>query len=172
MGILHKPDTKGCIQETVILREIVLAGGHFRAEIPVELQPMPESMRGMFYPYEELPDTILSDEHGRNQMTFQLLDKAVGQEETGKAAEAVREYMSSLYPQSELSPVHLYRERGNCVGWFCMELEEEEEVYRHIKAVLSVCGRMLLVTATYPRGDALKGETMLRHFFGTLYREE
>ncbi|WP_313152239.1 hypothetical protein [Lacrimispora sp.] len=169
MNILYNQDTEGCIQEAVILEWIVLAGGILTAEILAELMQMPEGMKEAFYPYEERPEMILADDHGKSHMTFQLLDKKLNPEETGKAAEAVREYISRMYPRNELSPVHLYRKGKFLSGWFAMELEEAEEVRQHVKAVLSVQGQMFLTTATYPEQDRLKWEVLMKHFYETLH---
>lgn len=101
-------------------------------------------------------------------MTFQMIDKNLGQEETRKAAEAVREYISSRYPRSELSPVHLHAAGQYPASWFTMELEEAGGMQQHVKAVLSVRNQMFLTTATYPEEDRIKWEVLLKHFFNTL----
>lgn len=168
MNILYDSDTEGCIQEAVIMERIVLADGILSAEIPADLKEMPESMKEMFYPYEDRPETILADEDGKNQMTFQRMDKKLGMEETRNAAEAVREYISRINPRSELSPVHLYVDGQYPAGWFTMELEESEEKQQHVKAVLSVYNKMWLVTATYPVKDRMKWEVLLKQLFQTL----
>ncbi|WP_139348742.1 hypothetical protein [Clostridium sp. Marseille-P2415] len=168
MNILYDPDAEGCLQERVVLERIVLADGRLSAEIPAELKQMPESMKEMFYPYEERPEMILADADGKNQMTFQLIDKKLGPEETRKAAEAVREYINSRHPRSELSPVHLYAAGKYPAGWFTMELEEAGEKQHHAKAVLSVRNQMFLATATYPEQDRMKWAVLLKQFFNTL----
>jgi hypothetical protein len=168
MNILYDPDTEGCLQEQVIMERIVLADAMLSAEIPAELKQMHESMKDMLYPYEDRPELIFSDSDGKNQMTFQLIQKKLGQEETRKAAEAVREYISNRYPRSELSPVHLHATGQYPAGWFTMELEEARGMQQHVKAVLSVRNQMFLATATYPEQDRMKWELLLKQFFNTL----
>lgn len=168
MSILYDESTDGCLQEQVIMERIVIADGVLTAEIPAELKQMPENMKEMFYPYEDRPEVILSDADGKSQMTFQLLNKILGAEEAGKAAEAVREYISNIYPRNELSPVHLYQKGKFLSGWFTMELDEAGEIRQHVKAVLSVRNQMFLATVTYPEQDRLKWEVLLKHFFDTL----
>ena len=101
-------------------------------------------------------------------MSKTIKDGGVGPYETGIAAEAVREYISSIYPRNELSPVHRYDKGRFQCGWFTMELKEAGESSQHVKAVLSVHNRMLLVTATFPEQDRLKWETQLKYFFESL----
>ncbi|MFW6677043.1 hypothetical protein ACOAOT_05215 [Lacrimispora sp. AGF001] len=168
MNILYDPDTEGCLQEQVTMERITLADAMLSAEIPAELKQMPESMKDMLYPYEDRPEMIFSDVDGKNQMTFQLIDKNLGQEETRKAAEAVREYISSRYPRSELSPVHFHAAGQYPASWFTMELEEAGGMQQHVKAVLSVRNQMFLATATYPEQDRMKWEVLLKQFFNTL----
>lgn len=168
MNILYDPDTEGCIQEQVIMERITLADAMLSAEIPAELKQMTESLKDMLYPYEERPEMIFSDAAGKNQMTFQLIHKNLGQEETRKAAEAVREYISGRYPRSELSPVHFHASGQYPASWFTMELEDAGEMQQHVKAVLSVQNEMFLATATYPEEDRMKWEVLLKHFFNTL----
>ncbi|WP_156882374.1 hypothetical protein [Lacrimispora indolis] len=169
MNILYDQDTEGCLQERVTLEWIVLDNGTLSAEIPAELKQMPEIMKEMFYPYDKRPEMILADTDGKNQMTFQRIDKKLRPEETRKAAEAVREYISSRHPRSELSPVHLYAAGQYPAGWFTMELEEPGEKQEHTKAVLSVRNQMFLATATYPEQDGMKWEVLLKRFFHTLH---
>jgi hypothetical protein len=168
MNILYDSDTEGCIQEAVVMERIMLADGILSAEIPADLKQMTENMKEMFYPYEDRPDMILADADGKNQMTFQRIDKKLGKEETRNAAEAVREYISRINPRSELSLVHLYVNGQYPAGWFTMELEEFEEKKQHVKAVLSIQNQMYLVTATYPEPDRMKWEVRLKQFFHTL----
>lgn len=168
MNILYDESTDGCLQEQVIMERIVLADGRLSAEIPAELKQMPESMKEMLYPYEGRPEMIFSDVDEKNQMTFQLIDKKLGPEETRKAAEAVREYISSRHSRSEMSPVHLYAAGQYPAGWFTMQLEESGEKQQHAKAVLSVRNQMFLATATYPEQDRMKWEELLKQFFNTL----
>ena len=168
MNKLYDPDTEGCIQEQVIMERIPLADAMLSAEIPAELKQMPESMKDMLYPYEDRPEMIYSDADGKNQMTFQLIHKNLGQEETSKAAESVREYISSRYPRSELSPVHFHACGLYPARCFTMELEEAGGMQQHVKAVLSVQNEMFLATATYPEQDRMKWEVLLKHFFNTL----
>ena len=168
MNKLYDPDTEGCIQEQVIMERITLADAMLSVEIPAELKQMSESMKDMLYPYEDRPEMIFSDADGKNQMTFELIHKNLGQEETRKAAEAVREYISSRYPRSELSPVHLHAAGQYPASWFTMELEDAGGMQQHVKAVLSVRSQMFLATATYPEQDRMKWEVLLKHFFNTL----
>ena len=168
MSILFDEDTDGCFQGQVMMQRIVIADGILTAEIPSELKQMPVSMKETFYPYEDRPVMIVSDADGKSQMTFQLLDKKLGTEETGKAAEAVREYISNMYPRNELSPVHLYQKGKIQSGWFTMELEETEGIRQHVKAVLSVRNQMFLATVTYPEQERLKWEVLLKHFLDSL----
>lgn len=168
MNILFDSDTEGCIQEAVVMERIVLADGILSAEIPVDLKQMPENMKEMFYPYEDRPEMILADADGKNQMTFQRINKKLGMEDTRKAAESVMEYISRINPRSEFSFVHLYAAGQYPAGWFTVELEEFEEKRQHVKAVLSVQNQMCLVTATYPEQNRMKWEVLLKQFFHTL----
>ncbi len=168
MNILYDSDTEGCIQEAVVMERILLADGILSAEISADLKEMPENMKEIFYPYEDRPEMILADADGKNQMTFQRIDKKLSMEETRNAAEAVREYISRIKPRSELSLVHLYVEGQYPAGWFTMELEEFEEKKQHVKAILSVRNQMYLVTVTYPEQDRMKWEVLLKRFFYTL----
>ncbi|MTK07536.1 MAG: hypothetical protein F8N38_10665 [Hungatella sp.] len=167
MNLLYDENTENCLQEPVLMQEIKLVDGILTARIPVLLKEMSDNGKEAYYPYEDRPDMIFADDTGGCQMTFQMIDKKLGPFETGIAAEAVREYISSIYPRNELSPVHLYNGRFQC-GWFTMELNEAGESSQHVKAVLSVHNRMLLVTATFPEQDRLKWEAMLKYFFDTL----
>jgi hypothetical protein len=167
MNLLYDENTEGCLQEPVMMQEVVLIDGILTARIPISLKEMSEDGKEAYYPYEDRPEMILSDDTGECQMTFQMIDKKLGPDETGIAAEAVREYISSIYPRTELSSVHLYHGRFQC-GWFTMKLEDAGEKSQHMKAVLSVHNRMLLVTATYPEQDRLKWETLLKYLFDTL----
>jgi hypothetical protein len=150
-----------------MMQEVVLVDGILTARIPVSLKEMSENGKEAYYPYEDRPEMIFADDTGKNHMTFQMIDKKLGPDETGIAAEAVREYISSIYPRNELSPVHQYDGRFQC-AWFTVELEEAGDSNQHVKAVLSVHNRMLLVTVTYPEQDHLKWETLLKYFFDTL----
>lgn len=165
---MYDPDTEGCLQEQVIMERITMADAMLSAEIPAELKQMSESLKDMLYPYEDRPEIIFSDADGKNQMTFQLIDKNLGQEETRKAAESVREYISSRYPRSEMSPVHLHAAGQYPASWFTMELEEPGGMQQHVKAVLSVRSQMFIATATYPEENRIKWEVLLKHFFNTL----
>jgi hypothetical protein len=151
-----------------MMQEVVLVDGILTARIPVSLKEMSENGKEAYYPYEDCPEMIFADNTGKNHMTIQMIDKKLGPDETGIAAEAVREYISSIYPRNELSPVHRCDKGKFKCCWFTMKLEEAGENSQHVKAVLSVHHRMLLVTATYPEQDHLKWETLLKYFFDTL----
>lgn len=168
MNLLFDEKTEGCLQEPVMIQEVVLVDGILSASIPISLKEMSENGKEAYYPYEGRPEMIFADDTGECQMTFQMIDKKLGSYETGIAAEAVREYISSIYPRNELSPVHRYDKGRFQCGWFTMELKEAGESIQHVKAVLSVHNRMLLVTATFPEQDRLKWETQLKYFFDTL----
>lgn len=168
MNLLYDENTEGCLQEPVMMQEVILVGGILTARIPVLLKEMSDNGKEAYYPYEDRPEMIFADDTGECQMTFQMIDKELGPDETGIAAEAVREYISSIYPRNELSPVHRYDKGKFQCGWFTMVLEEAGESSQHVKAVLSVHNRMLLVTATFPEQDRLKWEALLKYFFDTL----
>jgi hypothetical protein len=168
MNLLYDENTEGCLQEPVIMQEVVLVDGTLTARIPISLKEMSEEGKEAYYPYEDRPDVIFADDTGKNHMTFQMIDKKLGSDETGIATEAMREYISSIYPRNELSHAHRYDKGRFQCGWFTMELEEAGESSRHVKAVFSVHNRMLLVTATYPEQERLKWETLLKYFFDTL----
>lgn len=168
MNVLYNQTSKGCVQDELAFYQTEIVVGVISAEIPCDLCPMSESMQEIFYPYEKRPDLILADEQGKNQMTFEMLNKNMKAEETEMAADALREYISQMYSRSELSPVYLYRTGNIRVGWFAMTLEMEEgEVYCHRKAVLSVHNQMFLVTASYPQADRLKWDVIFKHTFDT-----
>lgn len=168
MKVLYEQSAKGSFQEQIVLERIVLEDGILTAEIPVELKQMPEDMIEAFYPYEGRPERIYADADGKSQMTFQLIDKKLTPDEVGKAAEAVREYISQIYPRNELCPVHLCQEERFLMGWFAMGLEEAGIKQRHIKAVISVRNQMFLTTVTFLEEEQLKWEVLFRHFFHTL----
>lgn len=168
MNLLYDENTENCLQEPVMMQEVILADGILTARIPVSLKEMSEKGKEAYYPYEDRPEMIFADDTGECQMTFQMIDKKMGPFETGIAAEAVREYISSVYPRNELSPVHRYDKGKFQCGWFTMGLEEAGKSSQHVKAVLSIHNRMLLATATFPEQDRLKWGTLLKCFFDTL----
>lgn len=168
MKVLYEQDTDGCIQETVMVEEMILAEGLLAAELPVQLSVMPEDMREEYYPYDNRPLMLLANSNGSIQMSIQMLERMLVPDETGGAAEAVRSCMERMYPHSSLSPVHLFRQGGIPVGWFAMSMEMAGEPFLHVKAVLPVHNRLCLTTMTYPEPDRMKWMAVLNHFFVTL----
>lgn len=169
MKLLYHQETEGCRQETVTVTEMELEEGLLTAELPSQLELMPESMREVYYPYENRPAMILSDMDGNIQMTFQLIDKGLKPTETGNAAEAIRKCAEKLYPHSRMSPVHMFDKGEIHVGWFVMGLEQDGESCCHVKAVFPIHGRLFLTTATYPEQDKSKWEVLLKHYFATVH---
>ena len=168
MKVLYEQDTEGCIQETVIVEEKVLAEGLLAAELPAQLSIMPEAMRDMYYPYDNRPLMLLADADGSFHMTLQIIEQKLAPDETGSAAEAVRNCVERMYPHSGLSPVYLFRKGEIPVGWFAMSLDEAGEPFVHVKAVFPVHNLLCLTTITYPEPDRLKWMAIFNHFFATL----
>lgn len=169
MKILYESGTEGCCQETAAVKEMKFENGLLTAEVFSELVPMPEWVKESYYPYDHLPDVLLSNESGTVQMTFQILEKELSVSETGTAAERVKELVGRIYPDSKISPVRLFRDGGFPVGWFVAEIEEGTERYCHVKGIFSFQKRLCLVTVTYPERERSKHEMLVKHFFATLH---
>lgn len=142
--------------------------GSLTIKIPEELQSMTEEMRERCYPYEERPELIWSDADGQVQMTFQSIEKKLTAQETGQAAESMREYTESVYPNDEILPVHLYLDGEIPVGWFVIKMNMGTEEKRHVKSVFSVCKKMCILTLTYPEQEHLKWEVIIKNVFAKL----
>ncbi|MGL5437597.1 MAG: hypothetical protein ACRDBO_19785 [Lachnospiraceae bacterium] len=139
-------------------------------EIPDGLLDMPMDMQEKYYPYEQRPEIVISDEDGKIHMTIELIEKKMLPEETGKAANAVRKFAMILYPQNEILPVHLYLGEDISVGWFVIKLENNKDKLRHIKATLPSDNKMCLITLTYPEQEHLKWEVNWKKFLATLHK--
>lgn len=132
MNILCSQDSNGCHQDSVTVHATTIIENILTADLPQELDDMPEHLRDSFYPYEGRPSVILSDPEGRVQMTFQILQKELRDTDTRKAAQAVHRYTEYFYSGNTLSPVYMNRSGEVPVGWFLMEMELGDMKCHHI----------------------------------------
>ena len=168
MDRLFNQDTQGCHQDSVFLKTAEIMENLLTAELPEELDVMPDHLKDSFYPYDDRPEMILSDPDGNVQLTFQMLHKELKMEDIREAAEALRSCTERLYPRNEISPVCLYPYGESPTGWFFLEMELGDVSVHHVKAVRTVQGKFFLITATYPRTECMKWQAVLEHMFSTL----
>ena len=169
MNILCSQDSNGCHQDSVTVHATTIIENILTADLPQELDDMPEHLRDSFYPYEGRPSVILSDPEGRVQMTFQILQKELRDTDTRKAAQAVHRYTEYFYSGNTLSPVYMNRSGEVPVGWFLMEMELGDMKCHHIKAVRAVLGKLCLMTVTYPEAECIKWQAVLKRLYFTLW---
>lgn len=168
MNILYSQDANGCHQDSIAAHTVTIIKDILTADLPQELDDMPEHLKDSFYPYEDRPPVIMSDPEGRVQMTFQILQKELRDAETRKAAQAVHRYTEYFYSRNELSPVYINRSGEVPVGWFLMEMELGDLKCHHIKAVRTVLGKLCLMTVTYPEEECIKWQAVLKRLYLTL----
>ncbi len=172
MNIVYSEDANGCHQDSITVHTVIIMKDILTANLPQELDDMPEHLRDSFYPYEDRPPVILSDPEGRVQITFQILQKELQNVDTRKAAQAVHRYTEYFYSRNRLSPVYMNRSGEVPVGWFMMEMELGDMKCHHIKAVRAVRGKLCLMTATYPEEECIKWQAVMRHLFATLREKD
>ncbi len=172
MDCLFTQDTEGCLQDTILLKKMTIMENLLTAELPEELDVMPDHLKNSFYPYEDRPEMILSDSDGNIQMTFQLLHRELNNGEIWEAADALHICMERLYPRNEISPVCLYSHGESPTGWFFMEMELGDVFVCHVKAVRAVQGKFFLMTMTYPKTESGKWQAVLKHLFSTLREKD
>lgn len=168
MGVLYRQNTKGCQQDPILLQPVEIIKNILIADLPQELNRMPEDLKDSFYPYEDRPSVILSDSEGKVQMTFQMLHKDLKDSDVRQAAQAVHKCTEDLYSRNKFSPVYMDRSGETLTGWFLMEMEVGDWKCHHIKAVRAVQGKLLLMTITYPESESLKWQAVWKHLFLTL----
>ena len=59
MNILCSQDSNGCHQDSVTVHATTIIENILTADLPQELDDMPEHLRDSFYPYEGRPSVIL-----------------------------------------------------------------------------------------------------------------
>lgn len=168
MKAQYNQKTESSIQDTIILKKIKLDEAGVIIKIPEELSFMDKVKKDSFYPYENRPEMILSDSEGKVQISFQLFDKELRNDQTMQAVEEVRKCTGFLYPWNALSPSYMHWS-GECpVGWFFMKMELNNMSVYHIKAVRTVREKLFLITMTYPEAEYLKWQIVLKYIFDTL----
>lgn len=172
MDKLFTQDTEGCLQDTILLKKMTIMENLLTAELPEELDIMPEHLKNIFYPCEDRPEIILSDADGSVQMTFQMFHRELKTEETWDAADALSRCVERLYPENEISPVCLYSHGKTPTGCFFMDMELGDVYVRHVKAVRAVQGQFFLITMTYPKAESGKWQAVLKHLFSTLREKD
>ena len=95
MNLLYDENTENCLQEPVMMQEVILVDGILTARIPVSLKEMSENGKEAYYPYEDRPEMIFADDTGECQMTFQMIQPPpTSTNRVKRAASAVRSNVS------------------------------------------------------------------------------
>lgn len=164
MGIFCTRQSEGCLQDSISFVTVELNTLSLQLELPEGFQRMEEERLCMFYPRTGRPDIVLEDSGGV-QITGQSIGQKIKAEEVWSAAQALQELTEEIFPTYSISPVYLCREGSLPVGWFRMEMADQQT--EHIKALSVIKEHMVLLTFTYPAAEAVKWKSILRYGFGT-----
>jgi len=117
------------------------------------------------FPYQDRPQFIFAAAGFSRYLTFSLLDKKLGAEETTKIIRELRKLIWSLYPSSLLSEAHpLPFGNLKCSGFSFRTGVGESQVFNTMFAV-SFEGRLLLGTYGCGIGDK-EGKKLLKKIIG------
>jgi len=117
------------------------------------------------FPYQQRPQFIFATAGFSRYLTFSLLDKKLGSEETIKIIRELRKLIWSLYPSSLLSesnPLHFGNQK--CSGFSFRTGAGEAQVFNTMFAV-SFENRLLLGTLGCGIGDE-EGKKLLKKTIG------
>lgn len=165
-NILFCQDTEGCIQDTVRMVVWQKTEKKFSMELPEGFLEMDEESREEIYPYAERPEIILEDVSENAQITLQFFEKELKEEEVRDALSQILELTQETFPEYKTSPEYLYEDGFIPIGWFLLSMGEMEK--EHVKAVLSVEGKMLLFTLTYPAEKNFKWRPLFKCMFSSV----
>lgn len=143
------------------MQTIFLFQDRLRICLPENFSLIQSEKAAEIYPSLKRPQVIYADAGFSRFLTFSLLDKLLGSEETLNAAKEMRKLIWSLYPSSILSDVVSIR-FGNlrCSGFSFRTGPQEEQVFNTMCAV-SLENRLLLNTFGCGIDDE-DGKTLLR----------
>lgn len=140
---------------------VMLFQNRLRICLPEDFSPVLESEAAEIYPSSERPQVIFSSANFLTFLTFSLLDKPLGSEETLHAAREMKKLIWSLYPGSILSDIAPLRFGNLRSAGFSFRTGVKEAQVFNTMFVVSFEDRLLL--GTYGcRMDDDEGKRALR----------
>lgn len=165
---LFNKDTKGCLQETVILKPITLFAYKMEMHIPVEMDSMSQDNVDVFYPYENRPAYIFSDMQCKRQLTFQLFSGSFTEDMYFETVKSVYGMVEKQFPHEWMSPLHLFCDKQIPIIWFLTNITNCKCIKRHIKYLTLIGDQIVLGTMTYPMEEFDKWQPVIKKMFSTL----
>lgn len=123
-------------------------------DLPEGFTHMEDQRREEYFPLADRPEVILEYGEEDAQITLQIFDRRMKEEEAEAAARQVLKVVEERFVQYPCSPVYLETGGEIMAGWFSMKMKDIGR--EHVKAVFSIKGHMALLTFTYPEEACAK----------------
>lgn len=166
MRLLFNKGAERCMQDDIQMVSWELFEGLLRIEAPVGFQDMDEQRCEDCYPYENRPQIIKEIQNENVQLTLQLMNKELREEDVRNVAEQICELTEKVFPRYDYSPVCFYDNGYMTIGWFLMEMKNFE--MEHMKAVFGIREQMILMTLTYPKAEYMKWRVLSKYMFESI----
>lgn len=136
--------------------------------LPKSFEKMPEELMQIKYPDPNRPECILSDEEGKEAITFHLEEGQVEEGDLEQIAELLKGEMKRLYPASLIEDEKTIGEGRERVCWFSFDIPLIDDQCCHVMFFREMKEGLLMGTFDCSRTGKKQWKPILKQLLGTI----